>query len=74
MENLTEAAGTIAIDEVELIDNTLRVELAITNLAGHKLPSAYPSRRVWIHLTVKDDQGDVQFESGRFNPAAPRWV
>ena len=40
----------------------------ITNLAGHKLPSAYPSRRVWIHLTVRDGAGSVIFESGRFNP------
>ena len=68
VENLTGAAGRIEIEDVDLIDDSVRVELAITNLAGHKLPSAYPSRRVWIHLTVKDDQGDVVFESGRFNP------
>ena len=24
----------------------------INNLAGHKLPTAYPSRRVWLHVTV----------------------
>jgi hypothetical protein len=65
--NLTGAAGTIEILGVERRSDRLRTELELGNLAGHKLPSAYPSRRVWIHLTVRA-AGEVVFESGRFNP------
>jgi hypothetical protein len=68
IENLTGSTATLEISHAEVMDGTLTAELAITNLAGHKLPSAYPSRRVWIHLTVQDRNGTTLFESGRFNP------
>ena len=42
----------------------LEFEVAVANLAGHKLPTAYPSRRAWLHLTVRDGVGRVRFESG----------
>ena len=42
--------------------------LKITNHTGHKLPSGYPSRRVFVHFVVLDATGAVVFESGRINP------
>jgi hypothetical protein len=68
IENLTSSAARIAISHTEISHGSLETELEITNLAGHKLPSAYPSRRVWIHLTVQDRDGTIVFESGRFKP------
>jgi len=40
-------------------------DIAVTNRSGHKLPTSYPSRRVWVHLRVRDDSsGATVFESG----------
>jgi hypothetical protein len=40
----------------------------VENLGGHKLPTAYPSRRVWLHVTVRNSSGAITFESGKLNP------
>lgn len=45
------------------------VELAVSvrNLTGHKLPTGFPSRRIWLHVTALDSGGRVVFESGARN-------
>jgi hypothetical protein len=60
--------ATLAVENAALSDGTLAFDVAITNLVGHKFPSAYPSRRAWLHITVTDSTGAVIFESGAFNP------
>ena len=66
-ENLRMRTATLRVEPI-LVDGQLAVNVSVRNLAGHKLPSAYPSRRAWIHLTVKDVRGRVIFESGAFRP------
>ncbi|MFH1763920.1 MAG: hypothetical protein ABIF09_06990 [Gemmatimonadota bacterium] len=67
-ENLATKAASVEVVPVGLVDGRLDVDVVITNLAGHKVPSAYPSRRAWIHLTVRDAGGRAVFESGAFQP------
>jgi hypothetical protein len=45
------------------------LDVLVTNLNGHKLPTAYPSRRAWLHVTVRDGSGVVVFESGAITAA-----
>ncbi len=46
------------------------VEAVVTNLTGHKLPTAFPSRRLWLHVIAKDSAGKVVFETGAWDPAS----
>lgn len=64
----TEAARlTVRARSVE--GSWLPIEVDVENLTGHKLPTAYPSRRVWIHLVVRDGGGRALFESGAVAPS-----
>jgi hypothetical protein len=62
--HLQESTARIAIEDATIAAGTLRVDVAIENLSGHKLPTAYPSRRAWIRLAVKDADGRPVFVSG----------
>jgi len=59
----TDTAG-IAITRTSVAAGRLEADVDVRNLTGHKLPTGYPSRRVWVHLSVRDASGAVVFESG----------
>jgi hypothetical protein len=61
---LATEAARLSLGPVSIASGRLDVEVTVDNLGGHKLPTAYPSRRVWIHLLVRDGGGRVVFESG----------
>lgn len=53
---------------LNLLDRTVDTaffDLKIENLAGHKFPSGYPSRRVFIEFLIKNEGGDTIFISGK---------
>jgi hypothetical protein len=56
IENMTRDASGLAFDVV------------VENLAGHKLPTGYPSRRAWLRVSVRDPAGRTLFESGALRP------
>ncbi|MCB9634880.1 MAG: hypothetical protein H6721_22365 [Sandaracinus sp.] len=43
------------------------VEVDVTNESGHKLPTGYPSRRVFLRVEALDAAGAVVWASGRTN-------
>ena len=63
----SEAAG-VAIRNMNVANDRVSAEIEVTNRGGHKLPTAYPSRRVWLHVTLRDRNGSVVFDSGGFQP------
>ncbi len=67
-QQLTERAATFAV-AARRDQEALEVTVSLRNLAGHKLPTAYPSRRVWIRLEVRDREGQVRFLSGDYDVA-----
>lgn len=58
----------VAIERTSIATNRLDAVVSIRNLAGHKFPTAYPSRRAWLHVTVRDRRGTIVFESGAMRP------
>lgn len=65
---LKSEAARLAISGVESQDGRLSFDVRVENLGGHKLPTAYPSRRAWLHVTVRDSGDRVVFESGALRP------
>ncbi len=62
--HLQSDAARVAVSDVEVRNGRLETTIAVENLGGHKLPTAYPSRRAWLHVSVRDRNGRVVFESG----------
>ena len=60
--------ATVTIEDATRTNGALRFDVAVTNRTGHKLPTAYPSRRAWLHVTIGNSSGQTIFESGRVEP------
>lgn len=61
-------AASLAITSSKMRDNRLQTEVTVGNLGGHKLPTAFPARRAWLHFVVRDRDHRMVFESGALNP------
>jgi len=52
----------------QLAENTITMDVKVTNLTGHKLPSGYHSRRAYLHVLVTDADGQLVYENGLIRP------
>jgi len=69
IEHLQSKTAEIAIQNVNIAAGRMQADISVQNLSGHKFPTAYPSRRAWLHVTVKDRNGATVFESGALEPS-----
>jgi hypothetical protein len=67
LKHLQSEAARLTVVEAKVVGERLEATLELENLAGHKLPTAYPSRRVWLRIVVNDSGGNTIFESGGFS-------
>ena len=66
---LREATATVVVSPPAFSGASVVFDVTVRNLAGHKYPTGYPSRRSWLHVTVRDASGAVVFESGAISAA-----
>ncbi len=64
---LKSESARVSIKNLDFGPRGLQLEVFVENLSGHKLPTAYPSRRAWLHVLVRDSNGNIVFESGALN-------
>ena len=63
VRQLQRETATVSLSTPEIDGNTIAFDVTVRNLTGHKFPTGYPSRRTWLHVTVRNRSGAV-FESG----------
>jgi hypothetical protein len=61
---LEHATAELEIAGITRDGDTLRIPVTVKNLAGHKLPTGFPSRRVFLWIEVRDANEQLVFRSG----------
>jgi hypothetical protein len=66
VRQLQSATASVGVAGIVRDGERLQFDVTVENLTGHKFPTGYPSRRAWLHVTVRGES--VVFESGAVRP------
>ncbi len=61
---LQQESAELDLELISRDDQLAAFEVTISNLAGHKFPSGYPARRLFLRFTVIDAESNIIFSSG----------
>lgn len=64
---LTTQSLNVQASLINITSDTAFIDVNLTNKAGHKFPSGYPSRRAVLQMIVTKANGDTLFTSGLFD-------
>ncbi|MFK8013401.1 MAG: hypothetical protein AB8B80_15275 [Marinicellaceae bacterium] len=68
MNMLQNKSALIETEISNQTDSLINVNVKVTNLTGHKLPTGYlEGRRMWINVVASDDNGAVIYENGGYD-------
>jgi hypothetical protein len=65
--SMLQSAVNISFVSASVNNGVLEAQLKVVNNSGHKTPTSYPSRRMWLNFKVTDSNNNIVFESGRVN-------
>ncbi|MEE9336113.1 MAG: hypothetical protein V3U65_18660 [Granulosicoccaceae bacterium] len=65
--NFIRTSADVELQNLAFDGEKIDVDVQITNRTGHKLPSGYHTRRVYLHVVVTDASGKLVYENGRIN-------
>jgi len=64
---MLQSAASVEIVSASVNNGTLEARVKVQNNSGHKAPTSYPSRRMWLNFKVTDSNNNIVFESGKIN-------
>jgi hypothetical protein len=66
-EQLEQRTATLSLGQITRAGDDLHIDVTVDSFAGHKLPSGFPSRRVFVQVEVRNASEVVVFRSGGFD-------
>jgi hypothetical protein len=66
-QRLTQSTAELVVDGTAVDGDKVSFDVTVHNLVGHKAPTGFPARRLWLRARVLDADGAVLFESGGFD-------
>jgi len=68
LKQLQGASAELSFVDARVQGKELILAVQVESKAGHKFPTGFPSRNLWLHLKVEDAKGNIVFESGKPRP------